>query len=69
MAGGRKKGNGSCFEGGKRMVRHCCIGSLVPSPCAPPGEKQSGEQSRLKIGDDQRDCEIGNYYIAPPLQQ
>ena len=49
--------------------------SLVPSPCAPPGEKRSGEQSQIflglfpKSGKDQWDFEIGNYYVALPLQQ
>ena len=39
---------------------------------APPGEKQSGEQNQiiwLKSGNDQQDCKVSNYYIAPPLQQ
>ena len=56
MAGGRKEESGNCFEGGKRMVRHKALllhwkweaCSLMPSPCAPPGEKQSGEQSWAK---------------------
>ena len=47
--------------------------SLMTSPCAPPGEKWSGEQSQIswayspKTVKDQWDCEIANYYVALPF--
>ena len=44
--------------------------SLVPSPRAPPGENQSGEQSQIfgaYYQTDKRDCELGNYYVALPF--
>ena len=47
----------------------------MPTARAPPGKKQSGEQSQIswayfpKTGKDQWDCEIANCYVAPPLQQ
>ena len=47
--------------------------SLIPNPCVPPGEKQSGEQGFLglfpKTVEDQSDCEIINYYVPIPLQR
>ena len=51
------------------------ITSLVPRPCTPPGEKRSGERSQIswayspKVVRTNGDCEIGNYYVALPLQQ
>ena len=39
--------------------------SLVPTSHTPPSDKWSGERSWIpKIGKDQWDCEISNYYLA-----
>ena len=46
---------------------------LVPRPRAPSGEKLVNEVEFLgllpKTGNDQWDCETGNYYVALSLQQ
>ena len=49
------------------------LSSLMPTPHAPPGEKQSGDLNFLglfpKTGEDEWDCEIANYYVVLSLQQ